>query len=234
VGSVSVPERDEFGGRVDSEMHLLFASVGESLGRATAALLEQDVELADQVIAGDEWIDRRCSALVELVTTRLQSGVVAGNELEEIISVLLMVPELERSADLAEHIAQRARNGTGGAMSPRCRGLIQSMSDAGVEMWYLAARAYSERSPDLSFELNEADDEVDNLSAELLKAGIMSGADPAVAAEVALIARFYERLGDHAVNLARRCTAVGLAAAHSNPGNAVKLAASNQPPRSPA
>jgi phosphate transport system protein len=125
-----------------------------------------------------------------------------------------MVPELERSADLAEHIAQRARDNIGGAISPKCRGLIQSMCDSGVRMWHLAAQAYSERSHDISFELNEADDEIDNLSAELLKAGIISGVEPAVAAEVALIARFYERLGDHAVNLARRCGAMGLASAH--------------------
>jgi phosphate transport system protein len=83
-------------------------------------------------------------------------------------------------------------------------------------MWYLAARAYAERSPELTFELNEADDEIDNLSADLLKAGIAGGADPAVAAEVALVARFYERLGDHAVNLARRCSAMGLAAKHGS------------------
>jgi phosphate transport system protein len=208
-------DHDDFGGRVESEMQLLFAAVGESLGRATAALLEQDVELANRVIAGDEWVDRRCAALVEMVTARLRSGALGRDELEEVIAVLQMVPELERSADLAEHIAQRARHDIGGAISPRCRGLIQSMCDAGTRMWHLAARAYSERSPELPFELNEADDEIDNLSADLLKAGIMSGVEPAVAAEVALIARFYERLGDHAVNLARRAAALGIAAAHT-------------------
>jgi predicted phosphate transport protein (TIGR00153 family) len=71
-------------------------------------------------------------------------------------------------------------------------------------MWQLTSRAYAERSRDARFQLAEADDELDELSAALVNSGSGGGADPATAAELALIARFYERLGDHAVNLARR------------------------------
>ncbi|MGH9054796.1 MAG: DUF47 domain-containing protein [Acidimicrobiales bacterium] len=71
-------------------------------------------------------------------------------------------------------------------------------------MWELASKAYAERSRDVGFLLSDADDELDELSAALLSEGAAGGAVPAVAAELALVARFYERLGDHAVNLARR------------------------------
>ena len=199
---------EEFRRRVDRAMLVLYASVVESLGWATVALLDQDVELAEKVIADDRTVDERASELTGLIKDRLSEATVEPDELEDLIAILQMVPELERSADLAEHIAQRGRQGLGGHISPRSRGLIQSMCDAGIRMWQLSSRAYAERSRDLGFEINEADDELDNLSADLLREGAAGGVEPAVAAEIALIARFYERLGDHAVNLARRSAAM--------------------------
>ncbi len=89
-----------------------------------------------------------------------------------------MVPELERSADLAEHVAQRTLQDLGGSITPRSRGLIQSMCDVGVRMWQLSSRAYAERSRDLSFEINEADDELDNMSAFFLAEGAAGGGRP--------------------------------------------------------
>lgn len=189
-------------------MLVLYATVAESLGWATAALLDQDVDLATRVVEDDRNVDQRCGELTEMIKERLVCFSVGRAELEDLIAILQMVPELERSADLAEHIARRALGGLGGAISPRARGIIQSMCDAGTRMWHLSSRAYAERSRKLSFELNEADDEMDNLSVALLHEGVSSGAEPAVAAELALVARFYERIGDHAVNLARRAEAL--------------------------
>ncbi len=197
-------DREEFRQRADRAVLVLYATVVESLGWATAALLDQDVEMADRVIADDRKVDSQCDDVIALVKDRLADATVEPDELENLIAIMQMVPELERSADLAEHIAQRARQGLGSSLSPRARGLIQSMCDTGIRMWQLAGRAYAERSRDLSFEINESDDELDNLSAALLREGAAGGVDPAVAAELALVARFYERIGDHAVNLARR------------------------------
>jgi predicted phosphate transport protein (TIGR00153 family) len=201
-------EQDEFRLRADRGVLVLYATVVESLGWATAALLDQDIELANRVIADDKKVDDKCSDLTDLIKDRLSEATVDPDELEDLITILQMVPELERSADLAEHIAQRTRQDLGGSISPRSRGLIQSMCDIGIRMWQLSSRAYAERSRDLSFEISEADDELDNLSAALLSEGAAGGVDPKVAAELALVARFYERLGDHAVNLARRSAAM--------------------------
>jgi predicted phosphate transport protein (TIGR00153 family) len=201
-------EQDEFRLRADRGVLVLYATVIESLGWATAALLDQDIELANRVIADDKKVDDKCSDLTGLIKDRLSEATVDPDELEDLIAILQMVPELERSADLAEHIAQRTRQDLGGSISPRSRGLIQTMCDIGIRMWQLSSRAYAERSRDLSFEISEADDELDNLSAALLSEGAAGGVDPKVAAELALVARFYERLGDHAVNLARRSAAM--------------------------
>ena len=201
-------DREEFRQRVDRSVLVLFASIIEGVSRATAALLDQDVETAERVITDDHTIDARCDELIGLIKDRLSMRDMGADELEDLVALLQMIPELERSADLAEHIAQRTLQGLGGNISPRSRGLIQSMCDAGVKMWQLTSRAYAQRSRDLSFRVSEADDELDQLCVNLLSEGIAGGVDPAVAAELALLARFYERLGDHAVNVAKRISAM--------------------------
>jgi predicted phosphate transport protein (TIGR00153 family) len=197
-------ERENFRRRVDEAVMLLFAQVTEALCRATAALLDEDTELATRVIREDQVIDLGCEELAALVKERLSGDPLDPDELENLIAILQIGPELERSADLAEHVAQRTLRGLGGIITPRSRGLIQSMSDIAVRLWQMAATAYDQRSRDASFVLNQADDELDELAASLVSEGIAAGGDPKVAVDIALIARFYERLGDHAVNLARR------------------------------
>jgi len=183
---------------------VLFALVADGLGWATSALLDQDVGLANQVIADDEGIDERCEALIGLVKDGLASAATEPDDLEHLIAVLQIVPELERSADLVEHIAQRGARGLGAMITPEARGVIQAMCDVAIRMWQASSAAYRQRSREASFELREADDELDDLASRLVSSGTVPNADPLVAADLALIARFYERIGDHAVNLARR------------------------------
>jgi predicted phosphate transport protein (TIGR00153 family) len=193
---------------VDRTVLVLFATVVESTSWATTALLDQDLERADRIIAEDRHVDDRVEELTGLIKERLAENTIDPDELEDLVTILQMAPELERSADLAEHIAQRTRQGLGGNISPRSRGLIQTMCDICVRMWQLASRAYAEHSRDISFQIQEADDELDDLARRLLGEGALEGVEPAVAAELALVARFYERLGDHAVNLGRRISSL--------------------------
>src|SRR4051794_38765004 len=197
-------EAEQFRLGIDDAVLILFALVAESVGWATAALLDQDLERANQVIADDQEIDERCERLTASVKERLSATNLGPDELEYLVAVLQVIPELERSADLAEHIAQRTIGDVGGLITPRSRGLIQSMSDIAIDMWRVAGTAYRHRSRDASFELSEADNELDDLATRLVNEGIAPGTAPQVAVDLALIARYYERLGDHAVNLARR------------------------------
>jgi phosphate transport system protein len=85
------------------------------------------------------------------------------------------------------------------------------MGRVSVDMWHAAADAYAERDAEAPERLNEQDDELDDLHVSLT-AEISSGKlSVPVVIEMALVARFYERLGDHAVNVARqvRYLAVG-------------------------
>lgn len=197
-------ESEDLRRQIDDAVLVLFALVADGLGWATDALLSQDFDRAQRVIADDEGIDARCEALIALVKEGLSGEALDSDDLEHLIAVLQIVPELERSADLVEHIAQRATRGLGGIITPKARGVIQGMCDVAMRMWHDCSVAYRQRSRDAGFELSSVDDELDALAASLIDAIVVQGADPQVAADVALVARFYERIGDHAVNLARR------------------------------
>src|SRR5581483_10149027 len=168
----------EFRRRVDEAVLVAFAMVRESLARATSALLDEDRGKAKQVVAEDRDIDEHCAALSAMVKERLTDMTGRPAELEELVLILQMTPELERSADLAEHVARRAIDGLGATLTPRSRGLIQSMNDTAVGMWRTAAAGYEQRSRDAGYALAEADDELDGLAAALVEEAIGSDMEP--------------------------------------------------------
>jgi phosphate transport system protein len=188
--------------RINRQAIGLFALVAECVAGATDALLSGDREAAKVLVARDEMIDETYRDIEELVQRQLSLQAPMASDLRFLLAVLRIVPELERSADLAEHIAQRAVRGLTPELTPRVRGLVDQMGRVAVEMWHAAADAYAERDADARERLNEQDDELDDLHVSLT-AEISSGKlSIPVVIEMALIARFYERLGDHAVNVA--------------------------------
>jgi phosphate transport system protein len=194
-------------GAVNRPVARLFALVREALARATSALLDQDRDLGQSVIAGDQAIDELTARVGESIWDGITTDALDPVGRRQAVVVLLMLPELERSGDLAEHIAQRALTDLGGEMTPVSRGLVQRMSEVASSMWDLARIAFLERAAQ-GDALDEIDEELDLLH-EALSREVASGAmSPSVAVQVALLSRFYERLGDHAVNLARQIEAL--------------------------
>jgi phosphate transport system protein len=184
----------------------LFGLVREALARATYALLNGDTDLAQAVIDGDLEIDEATEELELDVWSHIEAGDHSISDLRALVGILLILPELERSADLAEHIAHRALANIGAEMTPVARGIVQRMSEVAAEMWQLVAAAYSDHDA-RNLELAEEDEELDilhgRLTSEIEKADMPTN----VVAQMTLISRFYERIGDHAVNLSRRIAA---------------------------
>jgi phosphate transport system protein len=188
---------------IDQKVIQLFALVSEALSKATHALLNGEAPLGQSVIDGDQAVDALTAEVELLIWDELQERPVQGDELRYLVGLLLIIPELERSADLAEHVAQRAVDHLGASMSPRSRGIVQLMTEVANEMWQEAADAFGERDR-ISKRLDEADEEMDTLHERLTHEVAAEEMSVTIAAQVTLLARFYERLGDHAVNLARR------------------------------
>jgi phosphate transport system protein len=182
----------------------LFALVSEGLAGATGAFLEGDRAAARMLVERDALIDRTYHELEEMVVRQLTQPATAPYAQHVLLCIFRIVPELERSGDLAEHIAQRAGTRLVHELTPRARGLVEQMGRVGVEMWRAVTDAYIDRDGTVAARLTERDAEIDDLHVSLI-AEIVSGAmSLPVAIEMALIARFFERLGDHAVNVARR------------------------------
>jgi len=189
---------------IDQKVRQLFALVGEGLAGATDAFLACDRDAAKALMDRDQLIDALYADVEVMVQRQFTLQSPMAQDMRYLLSVLRIVPELERSGDLAEHIAQRAVRGLSVELTPRVRGLVEQMGRVGIDMWHAAADAYAQQSATAASELRERDDELDELHVSLT-AELVSGAlSLPVSLEMALVARFYERLGDHAVNVAER------------------------------
>jgi len=193
---------------IDRHFIQAFALVGEGIAGATHALLAGDREAAKALVVRDEEVDRLTHDIAALAQGRLISGEGSEDERRELIAFLRMLTDLERNGDLAEHIARRAARGLGVEMSARSRGLVERMGEVAIQLWRSTAAVFAERSAEGAVVVDDLDDEMDDLHVTLT-AEIVAGDMPVpVAIELAMVARFYERFGDHAVSLARRMGAL--------------------------
>jgi phosphate transport system protein len=193
---------------IDRRFVQAFALVGEGIAGATHALLAGDREAAKELVQRDEVVDRLTHDIAAPAQGRLLSGEGSVDERRELIAFLRMLTDLERNGDLAEHIARRAARGLGAEMSARSRGLVERMGEVATTIWRSTADAFAERSAKAANAIDDLDDELDDLHVTLT-AELVAGTMPLpVAIELAMVARFYERFGDHAVNLARRMSAL--------------------------
>jgi len=189
---------------IEAKVIELFAMVAEDLPRATEALLSGNNEVLAVLTEREKLIDALYPEIEELVNREILLQAPVASDLRFLLSVLRIVPELERSHDLVMQVAARANHILGEDLSPRTRGIVERMGSLASEMWRQAVDSWYQRDRFAATVLDTRDDEMDELHAGLiaeLAAGRMA---LPVTMEMTLVARFYERLGDHAVNIARR------------------------------
>jgi len=208
----NVTERHEFRRLFDQQLSdidvkviRLFALVSEAIASATDSLLAGDRAAAEATAERDAFVDQLEQDLELLAQRELVRMSPMAGDMRYLLTVIRVVPELERSGDLAEHIAQRAIAGLATRLSPSVRGTLEDMGSTNVEMWQAAADAWAERDEGAAERIDAIDDRLDDLHdqliAELGEEGDLQLAD---ALQTTLVGRFYERLGDHAVHIAER------------------------------
>ena len=189
---------------IEAEVTGLFAMVADDLPGATYALLSGNSEVLGVLTERERVIDVLYREIDELASREILLQAPVASDLRFLLSVLRVVPELERSHDLVVQIASRASHGLGEELSPGCRRLVERMGDLAWSMWRQVADSWRHRARTVALALGERHDTMNELHASLI-AELASGRMTLPAAmEMTLVARFYERLGDHAVNLARR------------------------------
>jgi phosphate transport system protein len=194
----------------------LGANVVELIPRVTEILLEQDLEGAEYVLRGDDDIDARSIEVEDRALTILALQAPVAADLRRVAAVLKLAPEIERSADLCCNICKAARRVYGHAIDPKLRGLIQRMSDQAQQEYKEVVEAYLAGDAVRAAALPDMDDYLDDLHRSFIAQIFQSHADGAVdlqvAVQLAVVARFYERLGDHAVNISERVTYIATGA----------------------
>jgi phosphate transport system protein len=202
--------RDVYHEELDSIGHILVEMaglVGSALERATRALLEADLQLAEAVISADDAVDALQKELdVRTLDLIARQQPVAG-DLRTLVTSLRMSADLERLGDLARHIAKVARRRFPQPAIPQeLRGAIEEMGRIGVLLAGKVAEAIEGRNAETAREMEREDDAVDRLHRALFGA-LLSRENPYMietAIDVTLISRYYERFADHAVSVARR------------------------------
>jgi len=189
---------------IEAKVIELFAMVAEDLPTATQALLRGNNEAAQVLADRDQIIDAVYTETDELVSREILLQAPVASDLRFLLSVLRIVPELERSHDLVVEIARQANHLLSEDLSPRSHGLIERMGNLASAMWRQAADAWYKRDRTAAFALEERDDEMDELHASLIAELASGRMTLPVTMELTVAARLYERLGDHAVNIARR------------------------------
>jgi phosphate transport system protein len=186
----------------------LAALVTEAIPRGTRVLLASDPREVEAIIEHDRVLDRLSLEIEEHCYQVLALQQPVAIDLRAIVTALRLNSEIERSGDLVVNIAKAARRMYPSTFSPALRGLLERMSEEAVRLTRAAVDAYMDRDAGLAAAIDDMDDTLDDLQGEFIeavfKAHDRDGLDLAVAVQLALIARFYERIGDHAVNMGER------------------------------
>lgn len=203
--------RREFAGQLEEVMRditRLAAHVTEAIPRGTEALLANDLQAAQSIIDHDDVVDELAIDIEERCYGILALQAPVASDLRAIIAAIRLVSEIERSADLMVNVCKATRRIYPTELPPALRGLLQRMSEQATKLFRMCMDAYAEGDAALAAALDDIDDRLDELHAEYIQVVLEWGAgadgDIQPAVQLALIGRYYERIGDHAVNIGER------------------------------
>jgi phosphate transport system protein len=181
------------------------AMVTEAVARCTEVLLDNDLDGAQKLIEDDDELDYLSLEIEEHAVTLLTLEAPVASDLRAVVAALKMNGEIERSGDLAVNVAKACRRIYGVQYSPRCRGIIERMSEEAIRLYRFAIDAYVEGNASLAGALDDMDDRLDELHKDFVQAIFEAHNDGEIdlqaAVQLALVGRYYERIGDHAVNI---------------------------------
>jgi len=194
--------------RLRTEVLRLGAMATETIGRGTDALLSKDLHAAQQLIDADDEIDGLTLQIEEDCYRILALQNPVASDLRFIVSSIRMSSELERTADLMVNVCKAARRLYDVDIDPRLRGLIAGMGHEANSLTRKAMDAYADADAALGSALDDMDNRLDDLQMDYVE-GIFethhaAGIELRAAVQLAMIGRYYERIGDHAVNIGER------------------------------
>ena len=176
----------------------------EAVRRATTALAEGDVELAKAVTAADATID---SLYLDIETRGyglLAQQQPVAKDLRLILAIVRIIQDLERSGDLAKNIGQIVRSDI---QIVRLKPIAEIIGQLGLmtrDLLTIAMRSFADKDLQLAQTLDAKDNKIDQLYKELVKElfRLEKESSLELAVNMVLTGRYFERIADHAVNIA--------------------------------
>lgn len=174
-----------------------------AINRVTKALVEGNLEQAKKVMAADEEIDQMEKDIERLCLKLLLQQQPVARDLRQISAALKMITDMERigdqTADIAEIIISAGMSEVGDVKK------IEEMSAGVARMVNDSVTAYVERDLELARKVMEADDNIDGLFDDIRRSIInliAEGNRGEQGVDLIMIAKYLERIGDHATNIA--------------------------------
>ena len=197
--------------RLETEIKIMASTVESSIEKSLNSLLEQNIELAKDVIKGDDVIDKMCDDLEELCMGILRRQAPLASDLREIVSCMYVIEELERIGDYAEGIAVLTIK-MGVRPLPTDLVIIPQMSIHTVEILRMSTETFLIKNPqEVKARFNSIrakDDVIDNLNSDvrerLIKLMKNKPNEIERATYLLWVAHNLERIADRGVNIAER------------------------------
>jgi phosphate transport system protein len=193
--------------RLGTDLAGMCALVRSTMERATRALVETDLHLAEEVITDGDEIRDRGRQCADQAGAMLALQAPVARDLRTVVTGIQAAEKIERMGDLARHIAEIVRlRHPESAVPPELLGRFAEMGRLAAAAALAVEDAIAAPDDLHSSAQERADDDTDRLQRELLDA--VSQHEPPypvrVGVDVALLARFYERFADQAVSVTRR------------------------------
>ena len=192
--------------QLHSEMVEMGCLCEKAISSALLALTDDDLTLIESVFAADAEIDRREREIEALCMKLILQQQPVAADLREISSALKMISDMERIGDQASDIAEIAKHRKDSGSDRRTEADLKTMAAEAVKMVTDSIDSFVKKDLELAHSVIKYDDKVDEwfmkLRSELVGLIAKNSADGEYCVDLLMIAKYLERIGDHATNIA--------------------------------
>ena len=195
---------DEQLNNLNNELITMGALCEEAISAAVKLLVDNDVKMKESVWEADKQIDQKERDIETLCMRLLMQQQPVASDLRTISSALKMISDMERIGDQASDIAEIAEYANGCGMQSETH--IADMARATIQMVTDSIDSFVKKDVALAHTVIEHDNIVDDLfdkvKGELITAIENKAANAEALIDLLMIAKYFERIGDHAENIA--------------------------------
>ena len=191
--------------QLNNELINMGSLIEEAIEMAITALMKQDAKKAKEIVDFDEEIDEKEREIESLCLKLLLQQQPVAKDLRQISAALKMITDMERIGDHAADISEMTILMAG---TPYIRNIehLQTMAKEAMVMLVKSIEAYVEKDLAKAEKVIESDDVIDDLfdqiKAELIDAIHQNPEKGEQAADLLMVSKYLERIGDHATNIA--------------------------------